>query len=116
MRLEVQNFTLVVGLATFFNYLLQCYLAVGMDKQGIIPEELETALQSHYQSHPPRELTQRKPFWSMLYIMPTFHNPTGVCLPPGKLCNLYFLVHMNNLLMLIHDDNHRIVQLTRVPP
>lgn len=54
-----------------------------MDEYGVIPEELEKALEAN-KSHRPREITQRKPFWSLLYLMPTFHNPTGICLPPGK--------------------------------
>ena len=66
--------------------------AVVMDEQGIIPEELEKVLQSHHQSHPPPEPTEKKPFWSMLYCMPTFHNPTGICLSPGELSHTFEVV------------------------
>jgi len=66
--------------------------AVAMDEQGIIPEELEKVLQSHHQSHPPPEPTEKKPFWSMLYCMPTFHNPTGICLSPGELSHTFEVV------------------------
>lgn len=28
---------------------------------------------------------EQKIFWAMFYTIPTFHNPTGSTLPPGKL-------------------------------
>ena len=56
--------------------------AVPIDGDGIIPDKLEQSLEAHM-SMKPRELGRNKPFWSMLYLIPTFHNPTGVCLSPG---------------------------------
>ena len=50
-----------------------------MDENGIIPEELEQYLKER-SSIKPREIGGIKLFWSMLYLIPTFHNPTGVCL------------------------------------
>lgn len=29
-------------------------------------------------------LNDEKIFWAMFYTIPTFHNPTGTTLPPGK--------------------------------
>ena len=60
-------------------------LAVPVDEEGIIPSELEKVLQAH-QDYRPREPTERKPYWAMLYLIPVYHNPTGVCLSPGVLC------------------------------
>ena len=54
-----------------------------MDDRGVIPEELEKILEAN-KDHKPRELTDRKPYWSLLYVLTTFHNPRGVCLPPGE--------------------------------
>lgn len=54
-----------------------------MDDDGLIPEELEKTIQAHL-SIKPREMKGNKPFWSMLYLIPTFHNPTGTCLSPGN--------------------------------
>lgn len=48
-----------------------------MDEYGIIPEELERSLQS-------RVLGGKGVFSSMLYLIPTFHNPTGISLSPGN--------------------------------
>ena len=30
-------------------------------------------------------MNEQKLFWAMFYTIPTFHNPTGTTLPPGKL-------------------------------
>lgn len=29
-------------------------------------------------------LNKEKIFWAMFYTIPTYHNPTGMVLPPGK--------------------------------
>ena len=48
----------------------------------MIPEELEKVLEAN-KDYRPRELTPAKPFWAILYLMPTYHNPCGYCLPAG---------------------------------
>ena len=53
-----------------------------MDDKGIIPEELEKILEAK-KDYKPRALTDNKPYWSILYVLSTFHNPCGMCLPPG---------------------------------
>ena len=58
---------------------------VPMDEDGIIPEKLEEAIVARL-SHKPRELSAHKPYWSMLYLISTLHNPTAACLSPGMLC------------------------------
>ena len=56
-----------------------------MDENGIILEQLEQCVKERL-SIRPRETEGRKSFWSMLYLIPTFHNPTGLCLSQGMLC------------------------------
>ena len=53
-----------------------------MDDKGVIPEELERAIEAN-KDHRPRELSERKPYWALLYALTTFHNPRGISLPPG---------------------------------
>ena len=64
-----------------------------MDENGIIPEELEQYLKER-SSIKPREIGGRKPFWSMLYLIPTFHNPTGVCLSASMSMAILCLVQI----------------------
>ena len=60
-----------------------------MDDQGIIPEELEKVIEAN-KDYRPRELTERKPYWGIIYVLANFQNPRGICLrgcgdePPNK--------------------------------
>ena len=54
-----------------------------MDDQGIIPEELEKVIEAN-KDYKPRELTDSRPYWGILYVLANFQNPRGMCLPPGR--------------------------------
>ena len=70
------------------------WCTVLMDEEGINPDELEKALKANSASRERWKPTARRPFWAMLYIIPTFHNPTGICLSPGKPSSiLYCFLH-----------------------
>ena len=58
------------------------YVTVPLDDSGIIPEELEKVIVAN-KDYRPRELTKKKPYWGMLYVLANFQNPRGMCLPPG---------------------------------
>lgn len=55
---------------------------VPIDNLGVIPEELEKVIEAN-KNYKPRELTVRKPYWGILYVLANFQNPRGMCLPPG---------------------------------
>ena len=55
-----------------------------MDEEGIIPDALEKSIEANMSSRP--AVGSLHPFWAMVYLIPTFHNPTGVCLSPGRIC------------------------------
>ena len=63
--------------------LLESIFLVPLDERGLIPEELEKLIEAN-KHHRPRELSEKKPFWAMLYSLATFQNPCGMCLPPGQ--------------------------------
>lgn len=54
-----------------------------MDDSGIIPEALEKVIEAN-KDYKPRELTERKPYWGILYVLANYQNPRGMCLPPGR--------------------------------
>ena len=64
-----------------YTWILYFY-AAPIDGEGIIPDELERRLET-YQLTRAKERGKGQPFSSMLYLIPTFHNPTGACLSPG---------------------------------
>ena len=71
-----------------------------MDEEGIIPEELERNIEGHLSSQS-KEINEIKPYCAMLYLIPTFHNPTGVSLAPGMLI-LYLLNYYIKLHSCVH--------------
>ena len=58
--------------------------AVPTDSDGIIPSALEETVTSQNSKPATRPLTEARPYRGMIYLIPTFHNPTGKCLSPGK--------------------------------
>lgn len=54
-----------------------------MDKDGIDPDALEAAIESHHAARQQWRPTPLRPYWAMLYLVPQFQNPTGVCLSQG---------------------------------
>lgn len=62
-------------------------IKVAIDEHGLDPVALENALDQQMQTakwqqwHP----SESRPFRAILYIMPVFHNPTGVCLSAGNI-------------------------------
>ena len=53
-----------------------------VDGDGIVPDELEQQLEANLSTRS-TEIRGNRPFQAMLYLIPTFHNPAGVCLSPG---------------------------------
>ncbi len=85
--LKDAEFKVKAGIVIFANpsctpLSLHVVTAVAMDDNGIIPAELEKVIEAN-KDYRPRELTERKPYWGILYCLANFHNPRGMCLPPG---------------------------------
>ena len=54
-----------------------------MDDNGMVPKALERAIKEN-SGGIPQVITAAKPYWAMVYMMPTFQNPTGFCLSSGE--------------------------------
>ena len=57
--------------------------AVAIDDNGMVPKDLERAIKEN-SGGIPQVITAAKPYWAMVYMIPTFQNPTGFCLSPGE--------------------------------
>lgn len=67
---------------------------VRVDEDGMVVEELERAIMSaRGAGHPPK----------LVYTIPTFQLPTGVCMPANRRTELLALADRENL--LVHEDN-----------
>lgn len=55
-----------------------------MDEEGVNTDIMEEKIKENLLNKT-SEVDRNKPFSAMVYLIPTFHNPTGVCLSPGIL-------------------------------
>ncbi|MDQ4075440.1 MAG: PLP-dependent aminotransferase family protein, partial [Chloroflexota bacterium] len=76
-------------------------VAVPVDEEGARLDELERLIQVHR----PR----------LYYTIPTFHNPTGYCMPTGRRRDLLRLAEAYDLL-LVEDDLYRPLAYDDPPP
>lgn len=88
-RVIVEGPTYFGALQTFDVYEAE-YITVPMDTDGIIPDLLEQALES-------------TPKPKLIYLIPTFQNPTGVTLTPERRQSVIELSHRYNV-PIIEDD------------
>ncbi len=88
------------------------YLAVKTDQFGTDVEDLDRKL-TEYRAQSKIEISDKLPFWTVVYVITVFNNPTGTCLPPGEknwhfisiyllieLCTLYIRL-INTLIQLL---------------
>jgi 2-aminoadipate transaminase len=90
-RVAVEAPTYLGALQAFAPYAPQ-YIRLQSDDQGLIPESLEAALKSNGVT--------------MIYLVPTFQNPTGRTLPLARRKAIAALIQRYNAL-LIEDDPYR---------
>lgn len=75
--------------------------AIAMDGDGIIPEQLKSVRSRHRQS--------------LLYTVPSYHNPTGVLMSPNRRQEL-LEVCRNSQIPIVEDDVYRELWLDQPPP
>jgi 2-aminoadipate transaminase len=87
----VESPTFVHCVEIFEMFQARC-IAVAMDDQGMIPEDLEEKIRRHGPK--------------MVYLIPTFHNPTGRTLSLGRRKKIAELGSRHDVLVL-EDDPYR---------
>jgi 2-aminoadipate transaminase len=90
-------------LGTINSLITHGYQPVGipLDEEGILPDALEHAICQH------------KP--AFLYTIPTFQNPTGVCLSPQRRRAILEIAQRHNL-TIVEDDIYGRISLEGSPP
>ncbi|KAI8518583.1 hypothetical protein Bbelb_046000 [Branchiostoma belcheri] len=77
-------------------------ISVPMDEEGINVDMLDGLLEEHKKS-PTVCVTEDRPFWTMLYLIPTFHNPTGRCLSQRRCRQLVQVARKHHILVVCDD-------------
>lgn len=79
---------------------------VASDRHGVVVEDLRAQLLAydHDKNEPNRKDTEFEPWPVFLYLMPSFNNPTGICLSPSRRIELLELTSAANLLVVADDS------------
>lgn len=96
----VEETTFFVAPRIFADHHLNL-IPIAMDEQGLIPEALEDALQTH---HP-----------KFIYTIPVHHNPTGLTLTEPRRLRLLELARQFDCLILA-DEVYQLLTYTGTPP
>ncbi len=62
-------------------------ISVPTDDNGIDVDSFEKTVAERHKTSTYKP-TDTKPYWAMLYLIPTYHNPRGSCLPKGNIPDL----------------------------
>ncbi|MGE5552586.1 MAG: PLP-dependent aminotransferase family protein [Betaproteobacteria bacterium] len=95
----------VGGLSAFAAYEARL-VGVELDREGLVPEDLEGKL---------RQLRREGARVKLLYTVPTYQNPTGTCLPSERRAALLDLAAEHGFL-IVEDDPYREISFGAPPP
>jgi len=76
--------------------------SVNLDDDGLDTDDLESKLTSAKKLSNHR-YSEKKPYWAMLYLVPIYHNPTGVCYNEDKFRSIISIARKHNILVLTDD-------------
>lgn len=75
-------------------------VSVRTDSEGIDLDHLDELL-VQYKDQMAANRKEGSPFAGMVYVIPTYHNPTSKCMPPGEHSNLFWAkcchLHLKNI-------------------
>ncbi|XP_070531723.1 uncharacterized protein [Ptychodera flava] len=91
-----------IALEMFGKDLGMNVVPVPRNGEGINIEEFDKVL-SEYQRASSHHPTEQRPYWSMVYLIPTFNNPKGTCLSTEKCEQIVKLARKYNILLFCDD-------------
>ncbi|XP_077983633.1 2-aminoadipate transaminase-like [Glandiceps talaboti] len=77
-------------------------VSVPRDDDGIDIRILDEKL-TEYRAKSTHKITEKKPFWAIVYVIPCFHNPTGISYSEEKCQQLVNLARKHEVLILSDD-------------
>lgn len=89
-------------------------IGVTTDNDGVIVDELDQLLVKYSQKK--RCVSKQKPFWAMVYLVPTFHNPTGTCLSSVRCKQLISVLRKHEVLCVCDDVYNCLAYMEDNPP
>ena len=82
----------------------QNIIPIKMADDGVDMEMLENAIKKQFKKYHEEETCGTKgKFWAMFYTIPTYHNPTGVCLSDSKSKRVIQIARQYDVLVVCDD-------------
>lgn len=97
----VEEVTYMIALDAFKQYPLMKIVTVPMKDDIVDLDAFEKIVVE--QSKGDFYLNDDKIFWAMFYTVPTYHNPTGMVLPPDSCKRLIDIARKNSIMVIAED-------------
>ncbi|XP_064616722.1 uncharacterized protein LOC135480735 [Liolophura sinensis] len=100
-----------------FKQLNMKVIPVPLDKDGLVVTELDRLLTKERLQASHVVTDDSRPYWSLAYLIPTFHNPTGICYSADR-CKELIAVARKHKILLVCDDVYNLLHYTdsQAPP
>ncbi|XP_024947201.1 uncharacterized protein LOC107274184 isoform X2 [Cephus cinctus] len=102
----VEEVTYMIALDAFNQFPLMRIVIVPMKDDLVDLDEMEKILQVERKGN--YFLNKDKIFWGMFYTIPTYHNPTGMTLPPED-CKRLVKIARENSIVVVCDDVYNLL-------
>lgn len=113
----VEDPTYFIAICMLKGDLKMNVLSAPTDEAGLMVEEFERAMEKQFGSNP-EPLSGDHPFRAMLYLIPTYNNPRGHCMPPER-CERLIKVARKFDILIFCDDVYNLLHFdagSRAPP
>lgn len=102
----VEEVTYMIALDAFKQYPLMQIVTVPMKDDLVDLDAFEKIIAEKKKGN--FYLNDDKIFWAMFYTVPTYHNPTGMVLPPES-CRRLIDIARNNSMMIVSEDVYNLL-------
>ena len=99
----VESPTYFLVLKMIQDHGFQNIIPIPMQDDGVDTEFLHDSIKKEYDRLDIVNKSDTEKFWAMFYTIPTYHNPTGVCLSAAKCHKVIHLARKFNLLIICDD-------------
>ncbi|XP_014616509.1 PREDICTED: 2-aminoadipate transaminase isoform X1 [Polistes canadensis] len=102
----VEEVTYMIALDSFKQFPLMKIITVPMKNDVVDLDAFEKIISEVKKNE--YYLDNAKIFWAMFYTIPTYHNPTGMVLPPDS-CKRLVEIARNNSMLIVAEDVYNLL-------
>lgn len=112
----VEQVTYMIALEAFKQFPLMKIIMVPMKNDYVDFEKFDIIINNEMKNNNNYLITNDKIYWAMFYTIPTFHNPTGMTLPPD-ICKKIIDIARKYSIIVVCDDVYNLLNYNNnLPP